>query len=48
MKINRKTTEKDGAYPAYKEVEGTVTSFFEIAKDLQVDPATVVFGLKIA
>ena len=48
MKIKRKTTEKNGSYPAYKAVEVTIRSLFEIEKGLQVDPATVVHGQKIA
>ena len=48
MKINRKSAEKDDTYCAYKEVKATVTSIFEIAKDLQFDRITVGPELKAA
>ena len=48
MKINRKSAEKDDTYCAYKEGKATVTSIFEIAKDLQFDRITVGPELKAA
>ena len=41
MKIIRKSAEKDDTYCAYKEGKATVTSMFEIAKDLEFDRITV-------
>lgn len=48
MKINRKPAEKNSICRAHKEVEATVTSFFEVEKDLQIDLITVVRWLKNA
>lgn len=48
MKINRKSAEKDDTYCAYKEGKATVTSIFEIAKDLEFDRITVGPELKAA
>ena len=48
MKIKLKHAKESSTHLAHSEVKPTVTSIFVIAKELQVDLATVVHGLKTA